>query len=188
MTQMAVKIAGKPCMLLLTICSAGTAFATDVFTWTDETGVTHFSQWAPDDVDDVSRQVVHATNPPGYDPQEDPYSVSNQAERTSEMWAALQARREERRDRNRGDEAVPPRKPAASFPEERHYSPAFYYRPVNRPVSLPIYAPGHRLRARPQPLPHASPAVPASFSPDPMRSAHIGVRSSADSSLTVAGQ
>jgi hypothetical protein len=164
-------------LLLVLLIAAGTTKSTtaaDVFTWQDVDGVTHFSQWAPDDVRNVSRLVVNANNPPGYDPLEDPYSIRNQAERTNETWKELAARKEERREKLRKEQErnarnSPPPYDYYSYRQPRYYWPV--HRPIYPPVRPPIRPPGHK----PTPLP-VHPIARPGFSPDPMRSAHIGVR------------
>lgn len=152
--------------------------AADVFTWTDSSGVIHFSQWAPDDVHDVSRLVVHATNRPGYDPQDDPYSIANQAERTNATWKELEARKLERREKLRKEREQLAQNAAPHYDRHYPYSRPVSYWPIYRPIYPPIRPPVHPPDYRPVPLPN-QPAAPVKYSPDPMRSAHIGVRSSA---------
>jgi hypothetical protein len=165
--------------MLIMLHSYSNVSAADVFHWIDENGVMHFSQWAPDDVNDVSKLVVHAKNPPGYDPLEDPYSIRNQAERTNATWKDLEARKEERREKLRQERernvrnSPPPYDAYYSYVRPLPYWPIHrpVYSPIHRPIHLPIHPPGHR----PTPLP-IRPVAPVHFSPDPMRSAHIGVR------------
>ena len=161
-------------LLLTAACTTKTAVATDVFTWQDESGVTHFSQWAPDDVRNVSRLAVNTDNPPGYDPLEDPYSIRNQAARTNETWQELAARKEERREKLRKEQERNARNSPPPYDYYSYGQPRFYWpihHPINPPVRPPIRPPGYK----PTPLPIHPIARPV-FSPDPMRSAHIGVR------------
>jgi hypothetical protein len=171
---------------LLWLSACCSAIAADVFTWKDEGGVIHFSQWAPDEISEIRTLTVHSTNPPGYEPDEDPYSIQNQATRTNETWKALEERKEARLEKQRNE-------PQRNYPYDssqydyyaanRYYaSPGYYYPPVYRPIRPPIRPPLHR----PKPYrPHVAPvhprpaAAPVTFAPDPMRSAHIGLRHSA---------
>jgi len=158
-------------VLLTAACVAKTAVATDVFTWQDESGVTHFSQWAPDDVRNVSRLAVNTSNPPGYDPLEDPYSIRNQAARTNETWQELAAQKKERREKIRKEREQSARNFEPRYDYHYPYVRPLTYWPVYRPIRPPMRPPGHK----PTPLP-AHPIARPVFSPDPMRSAHIGVR------------
>ena len=132
----------------------------------------HFSQWAPEDVDEVATLVVNAGNPPGYDPANDPYSIRNQAARMSDTWETLEMRREDRREKRRkAEEQAREARREQEYPPYPYYSPPFYYRPIYRP----IWPPGHRPHP-PHVKPPAWPIKPTSEWIDPMRSAHIGVR------------
>ena len=165
-------------VLLVSFVSCLPAHADEVFRWVDDEGVVHFSQWAPEDVEDVSTLVLNARNPDGYKPSEDPYSISKQAERTSETWKALESRREDRRTKRLEAEE---REREAS--ERYDYQPYPYYSPpyFSGPIHRPIRPPGHKPRP-----PHVRPPIypgrpiwpvkPTSQWTDPMRSAHIGVR------------
>ena len=158
------------------------ARAPDIFHWTDENGVVHFSQWAPDNVANISTLVVSGGNPTGYDPLQDPYSVRNQAERVKATWKALEERKEERLKRKRETQKAF----AAYDPAQRPYDPYAhsslfaFYSPIYRPVRPPYFRPPHVRppHVRPPVFPGKPPrpAKPVTFSPDPMRSAHIGVR------------
>jgi hypothetical protein len=162
-------------LLIVGAFLCGESHADEVFHWVDDNGVMHFSQWAPDDVENIATLAIQKTNPPDYSPQEDPYSIRNQAQRINETWAALEALREKRREKDRDEnrQATQYRPPADV--DYRYVTPLVYYRPVHRPDNRPGY--------RPKPSPHIKRAVPATFSPDPMRSAHIGVRSSANRNI-----
>lgn len=173
--------------LLIAAALAGLAVgnhvrAAEVFHWVDENGVVHFSQWAPDDVTNISTVVVSNDNPSGYDPLQDPYSVRNQAERVNKTWQALEQRKEERLEKKReAQDALAASYPAQTYHDPYAYrSPYAFYGPIYRPVRPPQHRPPH---LRP---PHVRPPIYAGkpvrpievpiFAPDPMRSAHIGVR------------
>ncbi len=72
-------------LAVLVLLSAGTASAnaSEIYQWTDEDGVVHFSDTRPGDGAVVTTLRVQATNPPDYDPVDDPYSIRNQATRTN---------------------------------------------------------------------------------------------------------
>ena len=162
-------------LIMLQYCSY--LSAAEVFTWQDENGVTHFSQWAPDDVRDVSKLVVHTNNPPNYDPLDDPYSIRNQAERTNETWKELEARKEERRERLRKEQEQNVRNSPQPYDYYYSYRQPRSYWPIHRPIYPPVRPPTRPPGHRPTPLP-VHPIAPVRFAPDPMRSAHIGVRRS----------
>ena len=82
-------------VLLALLLSTG-ARAADVFRWVDANGVTHYSDTPPKDGEEVQSLRVNDSNPPGYDPADDPYSIVNQAKRMNEKWSALAKEKEER--------------------------------------------------------------------------------------------
>jgi hypothetical protein len=154
------------------------ATADEVFRWVDAEGVVHFSQWEPEGVENVSTLLINSSNPSGYDPEDDPYSIGQQAARTSETWKQLEARRDERRKKRLEAED---RAREQEREEQRHYD----YQPYPYPYSYYYRPPYYRPVLPPQP-PHVVPPIypqppvwpirTASEWPDPMRSAHIGVR------------
>ncbi len=78
------------------------AAAYEIYKWVDEDGVVHYSQWAPEDSDaEVAKLEFERTNPPGYDPAEDDYSIENQAERIGEQWRAIAEEKEAREEAER---------------------------------------------------------------------------------------
>lgn len=78
--------------LAVLVLASAPAMSAEVYRWVDDDGVVHYSQWAPE-----SRQEELATidmptsTPEDYDPDEDPYSVLNQAARIHETLTALVA-------------------------------------------------------------------------------------------------
>ena len=86
------------------------AIAFEVYSWVDENGVTHFSQWAP--AEEVADLRVVET--PGDTSSENPdgivdiYSVEAVAEQTQAVWDEIERRREARRARQQ-----PPASPVA---------------------------------------------------------------------------
>lgn len=77
------------------------ARATDIYRWVDDEGIVHFSDTRPGDDSGVRTLQVHSSNPPGYDPSEDPYSVANQAKRVNDKWSELADEREKREEKRR---------------------------------------------------------------------------------------
>ncbi len=125
-------------LVLLSAWATG-ANASEIYQWTDEDGVVHFSDTTPENGAVVITLRVQATNPSEYDPLEDPYSIRNQATRTNAMWAELEKAREEREEKRR-DEAERILRYASAT-----YDPYYYY-------SRPAYFshPGRHLRHRPK--------------------------------------
>jgi hypothetical protein len=106
----------------------GTGHASEIYRWTDEDGVVHFSDTRPTRIEDVTVLRVNVQNPPGYDPTEDPYSIRNQAQRTNALWTGLEKLREERRDKRREE-------------EQRHPQPVRYYDPYTNYYAYRYYPP-----------------------------------------------
>lgn len=113
------------------------AAAYEIYTWVDEDGVVHYSQWAPEDTDaEVAKLDFEPTNPLGYDPAEDDYSIENQAERIGEQWRAIAEEKAAREEAAR----------AAAIEErlaELERRDAFR-EPVYRPVVSTFLPFGHR--------------------------------------------
>lgn len=104
-----------------------TANASEIYQWTDEDGVVHFSDIGPEDGAVVTTLRVQEMNPPDYDPVEDPYSIRNQATRTHAIWTELEKAREEREERRRQEAERYSRFAPASYDPYRYYSgPAFF--------------------------------------------------------------
>jgi len=87
--------------LLLTLSLAPSqAKAVEVYQWTDENGVVHFSQWAPTEPEkDVSTLEVDGSPPPGYDPEADLYNVEANKKAMESLWSDREKRLEENRNR-----------------------------------------------------------------------------------------
>ena len=90
--MMRIPILTVAVLVLLSACAAS-ANASEIYQWMDEDGVVHFSDTAPENGAVVTTVRVQATNPPDYDPLEDPYSIRNQAERTNTTWTELEKAR-----------------------------------------------------------------------------------------------
>jgi hypothetical protein len=131
--------------LLITGMCASPSLAGEVFTWTDDEGVVHFSQWAPQHTAVVTTLNTVSRNPVDYDPGADPYSIQNQAVRVNETWSKVEERNAELRKRREEEEerAARMRPPAYEYPYYPYYQDS-YYRPIVRPiVRPPIYRPVH---------------------------------------------
>ena len=80
------------------------ANAVEVYQWTDENGVVHFSQWAPTKPEkNVSTLEVDGSPPPGYDPEADVYNVEANQKYMESLWSD----REKRQEESRKQQAVP---------------------------------------------------------------------------------
>ena len=110
---------------LLIAYSGQSALGYEIYKWVDEDGVVHFSEVKPSDVATVRTLRVTATNAPDYDPNEDPYSIRNQAERTGALWSRLEERKAARRERQR-EAAERAQAPPINDPEYYYRSPGFY--------------------------------------------------------------
>ena len=129
-------------LVIAGIC-ANPSLADQMFTWTDEAGVVHFSQWAPNHTADVTTLKTASSNAADYDPESDPYSIQNQAARMNETWSKIEERKAERRKRREEAEERMARLQPTSY-----YYPSYpypYYRPIVRlPIHrLPIHRPAH---------------------------------------------
>lgn len=79
------------------------AAAFEIYTWVDDQGVVHYSEWRPEEPAATPVETLHiaSTNPPAYDPDDDYYSILNQAERIDDQWSALQEEKAEAEARAR---------------------------------------------------------------------------------------
>lgn len=103
---MAASMRQRTRTLLTTLLVAATApFSAagyEIYTWVDENGVVHYSESKPEEIAaPVETMFIEATNPPGYDPDEDYWSITNQAERVNADWTAMQEEKAEERARER---------------------------------------------------------------------------------------
>jgi Domain of unknown function (DUF4124) len=135
-------------LVIAGIC-ANPALADQMFTWTDEAGVVHFSQWAPNHTAGVTTLKTASSNAADYDPGSDLYSIQNQAARMNETWSKIEQRRAERKkSREEAQERM------AHLQPPNYYYPGYpynYYRPIVRP---PIHRPVHPIFPGPK-RPHA---------------------------------
>lgn len=133
-------------LVIAGIC-ANPALADQMFTWTDEAGVVHFSQWAPNHTAGVTTLKTASSNAADYDPGSDPYSIQNQAARMNETWSKIEERRAERRKRREeAEERTARLQPPTYYYPDYPYN---YYRPIVRP---PIHRPVHPIFPGPKRL------------------------------------
>lgn len=112
---------------------AASAAAQDVYRWVDADGVVHFSQTAPaTDTQGVDRLQIEDTRPADYDPGEDRYHVTEQAERMLALRAEMATEREARRKRA---ERAAARQPATAPVQSvgTAVPPWWWDRPASRP-------------------------------------------------------
>ena len=132
--------------------------ATEVYQWTDENGVVHFSQWAPEtDQQDLAVVEVDggegAENGLGISEEDDPEGYRINRESMDALWAERKARREaerERQERAARTEFVylrPETEYAYQYP---FFLPGYGNRPPHRPGRPP----------KPTPLPIPDPLPP----------------------------
>jgi Domain of unknown function (DUF4124) len=138
--MMRIPILTVAALLLLSTWTT-TATASEIYQWTDEDGVVHFSDTTPENGAVVTTLRVQATNPAEYDPTEDPYSIRNQATRTNSSWTELEKAREERQEKRREEAEQNLRYAPAP------YDPYLYY---SRPAYYPFIHPGRHLRHQPK--------------------------------------
>ena len=136
-------------MLMLAPLAAlvvGSASATEIFTWIDDNGVVHYSDTKPADDKPVETLVVNRTNPPDYDPAEDPYSIANQAKRTNERWEEVEKARQERAEKREALAAAQPLRVPVYYDPYPYSRSSWYYGPTwpSRPVQ-PIEPPPRQL-------------------------------------------
>jgi hypothetical protein len=126
--------------------------AVEVYQWTDENGVVHFSQWAPTEPGkDVSTLVLDGNPPPGYNPEEDLYNVEANQKYMEALWSDLDARREAGKNQSGAGEQVIqqtvapeygvwPMYPYGQFPSNR--PPHRPDRPVRpeQPIEMPTHS------------------------------------------------
>ncbi|MDX1561357.1 MAG: DUF4124 domain-containing protein [Gammaproteobacteria bacterium] len=76
----------------LPVFSAG---ATEIYKWVDDNGVVHYADERPASERSVTTVEI-AVAAERYDPEQDPYSILNQAKRIHQTWLELEALRLER--------------------------------------------------------------------------------------------
>lgn len=141
---------------LLLLCLTNPAVAEPVYSWTDATGVTHFSETPPDDTRVESRVLdIEPAPVTAAPPVDDYYSIANQAARMEARRMEQQRLRAEilraeaearRADAAAREQAIEP------ATEETHYYPVYPWYPFGhrRP---PHYREQPRFRPPHQPYP-----------------------------------
>jgi hypothetical protein len=141
------------CWGFLAITACAPALAIEVYQWTDDNGVVHFSQWAPDDgvkgVETVSVEGgVQQDNGIGISEADDPQGYQAHREEMELLWAEIEARREAERERQARAPSTEivyvPSEPRYEYP---YFGPGFGLLPPFRPDRPP-----HRPKPE-QPLP-----------------------------------
>ena len=130
-------------MTLSLILMVGTADAAEIYQWVDEEGVTHFSDTPPDNGTAAESLHVNSTNPPGYDPETDPYSIANQAKRMNEKWSELAEEKERRAERRREEAA---RRPPPYYYSQRYDGWRYSHWPGYYAPSQPAQPPANQFR------------------------------------------
>lgn len=125
---------------------AGPAAAQEIYRWTDEDGVVHFSDTAPGAKSGtVSTVTIEDTRSSDYDPEADLYNVAAQAERMQALRDEMQKKRDAREDRQR---SAPPPQPVQATRSVGYGLPPWWWdRPDHgRPPKpeLPIEPPPER--------------------------------------------
>ena len=127
-------------LVLLSACAAS-ANASEIYQWTDEDGVVHFSDMRPGDGAVVTTLRFQDANPPDYDPIDDPYSIRKQAERINATWTELEKAREERQEKRREEAERNLRYAPAPYDPYLYYSrPAYFSHPGRHPRHQPKLA------------------------------------------------
>lgn len=150
-------------MVALGICAVLVALpgmAIELYQWTDEDGVVHFSQWAPgEEVENVETVSVEGggetDNGLGISEADDPEGYQAHREGMDALWAELEARREEERQRQRSaptrDVVYYPSEPGYGYP---YVYPGYGLRPPHRPDRPPNRP---KSPAEPETLPYKRP-------------------------------
>lgn len=137
--------------------------ATEIYRWTDENGVVHFSQTPPPSESEVSKLALRDTRPADYDPEADIYGVAEQQERMK----ALREEREKKRQERLARQSQPSPQPVIQYRERDYFNYPIYGYPGNYP--RPPYRPNPPIqRPRPQPGDPIRPPSPIT-PPSPLR-------------------
>ena len=140
--------------LVLAALLGSSAGATEIYRWTDENGVVHFSQTAPKAPEaDVDRMALSDNRPSDFDPEADIYNVKEQQERMQSLREEMEQKREERLEQQRWQA----RQAAEAEARRREYEyrnrsyPAYYIPPIRPvqplpPIERPPPGPGDPIR------------------------------------------
>lgn len=118
-------------VLMMAIFFSFSATAYEVYRWVDEDGVPHFSQWKPEHSAGVTTLRITATNPPEYDPSEDPYSIRKQAQRTNTVWTNMEQRRAARNARQLEAAERAARTVLRPVEPVQYYAASVFFRPIH---------------------------------------------------------
>lgn len=118
-------------VLMMAIFFSFSATAYEVYRWVDEDGVPHFSQWKPEHSAGVTTLRITATNPPEYDPSEDPYSIHKQAQRTNTVWRNMEQRRAARNARQLEAAERAARTVLRPVEPVQYYAAPVFFRPIH---------------------------------------------------------
>ena len=114
------------------------AAAEEIYRWVDDGGTVHYSDTLPEHDAPVTVLEIETSSRPAYNPEDDPYSILNQAARTHARWLDLEAARLARVEARR--EAAARRDPPPadyrdddydSYLEYGTYYPYYAYWPAN---------------------------------------------------------
>ena len=124
-------------LLVLAVIFGTKVFASEIYQWVDESGVSHFSQQPPDsDTPNVSTQKIRDTAPSGASQGEDIYNTKAHEERMAEWRAEREQERKDARDRK--NQAANQNSIRYSQPES-YGTTRYPYRPIYRPPNRPVY-------------------------------------------------
>ncbi|NOR20386.1 MAG: DUF4124 domain-containing protein [Xanthomonadales bacterium] len=126
-------------LLVLAVITSAKVFASEIYHWVDESGVSHFSQQPPDrDTPNVSTQKIQNTAPSGASQGEDIYNTKAHEERMAEWRAEREQERQDARDRK--NQANSQQSIRYQQPESYGRQP-YLYPPIYRPHPRPPYNP-----------------------------------------------
>ena len=140
--------------LVLAALPGSSAGATEIYRWTDENGVVHFSQTAPQVPEaDVDRMALSDNRPSDFDPDADIYNVEAQQERMQSLREEMEQKREDRLEQQRWQA----RQEAEAEARRREYElrnrnyPVYYIPPIRPvrpvpPIERPPPGPGDPIR------------------------------------------
>lgn len=123
-------------MLVMSLLFSAGLSATDIYSWVDEDGVTHFSEFQPgDQVQNVSKQTMDKSAPI---PVEDVYNVEEHNKQMAEWREERDQQRQESKKRKQLADQQ-----AVSYPQPQYdYRRSFWNSPIyNRPPVRPPHKP-----------------------------------------------
>jgi len=138
----------------LAVFSCTQLLATEIYSWVDENGVQHFTQYRPGgDTPNVSTQQLEDTAPPGDGQPEDVYNLEEHEKR---MAAWREEREQNRKDARESKQQAPQQQ--VRYPEQNNrYIRPYWYPPIyGRPPVKPPPKPEHPIE-KPRAPPHNVP-------------------------------